>query len=347
MFKFISPITFAVLFLFVITSCTSGKNQFVLSTPHKTQLNKTEIIRLKQVQGEAPDSIQLFFADKQILLSNNSAEISTSDFGTGKYQVTALAFYPNQVVKTTDYVEIFSDKKPAVYSFKIVNEFPHDSKAFTQGLEFYNGFLYETTGRNGESWLRKVDYKTGKVLQQADLDKKYFGEGMTIMNDKVYWLTWQFGKGFIFNLNDFKQEGEFRYKNSLEGWGLTHNDTHIIKTDGSRNIWFLNPTNLEEGFSIQAYTNSVALKMLNEIEWIEGKIYANYWQKPLIAIINPKSGVVEAIIDLTKLTQKIQGEQMLDENDDVLNGIAYDSANKRIFVTGKHWNKLYEIEIVK
>ncbi|MGB0880755.1 MAG: glutaminyl-peptide cyclotransferase, partial [Polaribacter sp.] len=240
-----------------------------------------------------------------------------------------------------------ADKPYETYTFKIVNSYPHDTKAYTQGLEYYKGFLYETTGRKGQSTLRKVDIKTGKVLQKIDLDKKYFGEGMTIVNDKIIWLTWQNKKGFVYDLKTFQQEEEFEYDKSKEGWGLTHNESELIKSDGTHKIWFLDATTKKEKRYIQVYNHKQSIPYLNELEYVNGKIYANYWKNPLIAIINPSSGIVEGIANLSGLKKEMEKTQKLTDEDDVLNGIAYDKASNRIFVTGKNWGKLFEIELIK
>lgn len=330
-----------------LTSCSETGYKFKLDTSKKITLGQKAAISFKQLEGNSVDSVQLYLNGKRLEAKENSITINSADLGVGKHSVTALAFYPKNVKKINNSIEVLADKAPTLYSYKIINEYPHDTKAYTQGLEFHDGFLYETTGRKGQSWLRKVDCKTGKVLQQKDLSDAYFGEGMTIFDDKIYWLTWQAGKGFIYNLNDFEQTGEFKYNKSLQGWGLTHSDTELIKSDGSNKIWFLNPKNQQELRSIQAYTNTMSLQSLNELEWVDGKIYANYWQKPLIAIINPETGVVDGIINLKGLVAEMKKTQKLVDQDDVLNGIAYDAKNKRLFVTGKHWAKLFEIELVK
>lgn len=332
---------------FMLTACSDTGYKFKLTTTQKTTLGENASITFQQIKGKAIDSVQLYLNNKRLTTKNNTVVLNTTDLGVGKHIATALVFYPKKVKKLTNFIEVFANKEPIVYGYKIINEYPHDTKAYTQGLEFYKGFLYETTGRKGQSWLRKVDYKTGKVLQQKDLDKKYFGEGMTVFNNKIFWLTWQAGKGFIYNVSDFKTEGEFKYNKSLQGWGLTHNNRYLIKSDGSNKIWFLNPDNQEEIKNIQAYTNKLSLKKLNELEYVDGKIYANYWQKPLIAIINPDSGTVEGIINLKGLVNEMKKTQNLIDQDDVLNGIAYNSETKRLFVTGKHWGKLFEIELVK
>lgn len=340
--------TFLVLItVFALISCSKTGYKFKINIPKKTVFGEKVPVSVEKIKGDAVDSVQFFVNNKRLSLNNNATTINTADFGVGKHKITALAFVPNKVKKIDSFIEVFANKEPIIYTYKVVNTYPHDTKAYTQGLEYHNGFIYETTGRNGKSWLRKVDYKTGKVLQQENLNEKYFGEGMTILNDKIYWLTWQFGEGFVYNLSDFKQIGNFKYDKSIEGWGLTNNKKYLIKSDGTNKIWFLNPKNQQEVRSIQAYTNKVSLEKLNELEWVEGKIYANYWQKPLIAIINPENGIVDGIINLKGLVTEMKKTQNIVDQDDVLNGIAYDKQNKRLFVTGKHWGKIFEIELVK
>ena len=330
----------------LFTSCNDDY-KFTLEVTKKTKLNSSLTITLKEKNNKPVDNVQFFVNGKQVSAKGNSITINTSEFGVGKHAVSTLAFYPGKTKKTNNSFEVFADEKPAVYTYKIINTYPHDTKAYTQGLEYYNGFLYETTGHYGESTLRKVAIKTGKVLQKIDLDKKYFGEGMTILKDKIYWLTWKAKKGFVYDLATFKQEGEFDYDRSKEGWGLTHNESEFMKSDGSNKIWFLNQDNQKEKRFIQVYTNKVSLKSLNELEWVNGKIYANYWQKPLIAIINPENGSVEGIINLTNLVKEMEKTQRLEAQDDVLNGIAFDAENNRLFVTGKNWGKLFEIKLIK
>ncbi|CAM1335107.1 glutaminyl-peptide cyclotransferase [Tenacibaculum aestuariivivum] len=334
-------------FIISITSCNSSQYKFKLNTSKKNTLGQKATINFEQLTNEKIDSVHLFVNKKRVNKNETNITINTTDFGVGKHIVTALAFYPNKSKKTTNYIEILAKKTPTVYSYKIINTFPHDKEAYTQGLEYKDGFLYETTGRRGESTLRKVDVKTGNIIQKVSLDKKYFGEGMTIFNNKIYWLTWQARKGFIYDLTTFKQTGEFNYNKSNEGWGLTHNDTELIKSDGTNKIWFLNATNQAEKRNIQVYTNKYAIDNLNEIELINGKIYANKWQQNSILIINPKTGVVEGVANLTGLRDIVAKDQNLEPSDDVLNGIAYDKENNRLFVTGKHWGKLFEIELIQ
>jgi glutamine cyclotransferase len=227
------------------------------------------------------------------------------------------------------------------YSYKIKNSWPHDSRAYTQGLIFHDGVLWESTGQYGESSLRKVELKTGKVIKQISVPRNYFAEGMTVFHNKVFQLTWQEHKGFIYDPDTFQKQGEFTYTG--EGWGLTHDDESLIMSDGTDKIRFLDASTLRTTRTISVTDRGEPVHELNELEYIKGEIYANVYQTDRIARIEPKTGKILGWIDLTGLlavTDRTGGE-------DVLNGIAYDSKGRRLFVTGKMWPKLFEIEIVK
>jgi len=333
--------------LLLLTFSCANEYKFSLEKPKKIVINDSVTIKLIEKNDKVVDKIQFYINGKEIASNGNSVTINTSDFGVGKHAINALVFYGGKTKKENGFIEVFAKNKPAIYKYKIINEYPHDKKAYTQGLEYHKGFLYETTGQRGQSTLRKVAIKTGEVLQQISLDKKYFGEGMTIVNNKIIWLTWENKKGFVFNLETFKQEKEFPYNKSKEGWGLTHNETALIKSDGTHKIWFLDKKTLKETSSIQVYTNDRSVNYLNELEFVNGKIYANKYQKNTIAIIDAKTGIVEGLGDLRGLEKEMAKTQKLVADDEVLNGIAYDAENNRLFVTGKHWGKLFEIELVK
>ena len=341
--KYISLIA---LLLIVFTSCNDAY-KFKLTTTKKIVINQVATATLTEVNNKPIDSIQFFVNGKRVASNGNSININTKELGVGKFTITALAFYPEKTKKVNNSIEVLSNIEPSIYSYKLINTYPHDKTSYTQGLEFYNGFLYETTGKKGKSVLRKIALKTGKVLQETKLDAKYFGEGMTILNGNIFWLTWQARKGFIYDLETFKQKGEFAYTWSAEGWGLTNDGTHLIKSDGTHKIWFLDPETQKEKKSIQVYTNKYSLKELNEIEYINGKIYANKWQQNSIVIIDANTGTVEGVANLSGLKKEIEKSQTITDQDEVLNGIAFDKETGRIFVTGKHWGKLFEIELVK
>lgn len=337
------------LYLLILGSFYACKTEyaFVINAPQKIQINKELRVSLTEKNNQPFDSVQFFINNKP--LNNQTAEktISIENYKLGKQTLSALVFYKNKTKKITKPIYFMATTPPKIYTYKIINTYPHDPNAYTQGLEYYNGFLYEGTGRKGKSSIRKVELTTGKVLQKHDLSDKYFGEGITIFNNKLYQLTWQEGVGFVYDLETFKQEKTFSYKKSLEGWGLTHNKTHLIKSDGTERLWFLNPETLEEESYIEVYTNTQKVEKVNELEYINGKIYANRWELNSILIINPNTGHVEGVADLNGLKQIVQQTQNLDERDEVLNGIAYDKEKNRLFVTGKHWNKLFEIEFVE
>lgn len=240
---------------------------------------------------------------------------------------------------------VFNKEAPKIYTYKILNEYPHDITSFTQGLEFYKDTLYEGTGRNNQSKLRKIDYKTGTVYKEIKLDPVYFGEGITVLNDKVYQLTWQKKTGFVYDAHSFKKLSSFQYGESKEGWGLCHDGEKIYKSDGTEKIWTLNAQDLKEESHIEVYTNKAKLQKLNELEFVNDKIYANTWQfeREVAVIVNPHNGAVEGVIDFSGLKDKVTQHTGLD----VLNGIAYNPATETFFVTGKNWDKLFEVDIVE
>jgi len=226
------------------------------------------------------------------------------------------------------------------YGYAVVAEFPHDPNAFTQGLVYEDGVLYEGTGMKGRSSLRRVDLKTGEVLQLYELPDQYFGEGIALFGDKIYQLTWQSHVGFVYDQDTFELLDEFHYP--TEGWGLTHDGERLIMSDGTATLHFLDPETLEEIDSIEVYDDQGPVVRLNELEYIDGQVYANIWQTDRIARISPRTGQVTAWIDLSGLLDRDE----LTQPADVLNGIAYDQENDRLFVTGKLWPKLFEIELV-
>jgi glutamine cyclotransferase len=220
----------------------------------------------------------------------------------------------------------------------VVKSYPHDPKAFTQGLEFFGGYLYESTGRRRQSTLRRVVLETGKVVQSVRLPDESFGEGLTIFHGKIYQLTWLDKFGFIYDLRTFRKLGKFSY--STEGWGLTHDDSSLILSDGTNRLQFIDPTSFQVTKTLEVFAGSEAVTNLNELEFIRGEIWANVWHSDRIARIDPKSGQVTAWIDLSSIARPETREQ-----EDVLNGIAWDSGRQRLFVTGKNWSKVFEIVV--
>ena len=223
-----------------------------------------------------------------------------------------------------------------LYGINVIKSYPHDTAAFTQGLIYLDGHIYEGTGQRGASSLRKVDLESGEVLQQSNLDAQYFGEGITVFGDKIYQLTWTSGDVFVYDKESFALESTLSI--SGEGWGLTHDGTHLIMSDGSNTLRYLDPETLEEVKSVTVTDGGVGVDRLNELEFINGEVWANVWKSPTIVRIDPESGVVNSRIDLSEINQQTG-------MDDVLNGIAYNAATDQVFVTGKNWTELYEIEV--
>ena len=229
-------------------------------------------------------------------------------------------------------------EQPKKYGYEVVNTYAHDPTAFTQGLQLVNGFLYESTGLAGHSTVRKVDLKTGKVLQKSDLGPRYFGEGLTILNNKIYQLTWTTKIGFVYDIDTFKEVGQFHY--DWEGWGMTNDGVNLIISDGSNSLRFVDPERFNVVRTIEVYRQGRPLTELNELEYINGEIYSNIWHEDVIARINPADGKLLGLIDLSGLTKG-----MSLDNEDVLNGIAFDRASNCLLVTGKRWPKLFQIRL--
>lgn len=226
------------------------------------------------------------------------------------------------------------------YGYEVVNVYPHDPGAWTEGLVYEDGFLYESTGLEGHSSLRKVELDTGKVLQEVDLAAQYYGEGIAIYNQKIVQLTWQSHVGFVYDEESFKLLSEFDYP--TEGWGITYDGQRLVMSDGTSTLHFLDPETFKEVGSVQVFDDSGPVDNLNELEYVNGEIYANVWLTDRIAIIEPQTGRVLGWIDLTGLLSAADLSQPVD----VLNGIAYDAQHDRLFVTGKLWPKLFEIKLV-
>lgn len=232
--------------------------------------------------------------------------------------------------------------RPAVpvYDFEVVHRYPHDPAAFTEGLFYLNGFLYESTGLEEHSSIRKVRIDTGAVLQKTDIDAQYFGEGIVNWSDHLISLTWKSHVGFVFDLATLKLQRRFSYAG--EGWALTQDGRQLIMSDGTSQLRFLNPQTLQETRRLEVTLNGRPVPNLNELEWVKGEIYANVWHANWIARIDPGTGEVVGLINLTGI---LNGSNLAEGPDGVLNGIAYDAKGDRLFVTGKNWPTLFEIRL--
>lgn len=240
---------------------------------------------------------------------------------------------------TTQPTATASDQSIPVYSYEVINSWPHDPAAFTQGLVFHDGKLYESTGHYGSSSLRKLDLNKGEILKRVAVSAQCFAEGLAIFKGKIYQLTWEEHKAFIYDLKSFRLESELPYEG--EGWGLTHDDHQLIMSDGTNQIRFVDPVTFKTTRMITVTDNGAPVTSLNELEYIKGEIYANIWKSDRIVRIDPRDGKILGWIDLTGLYPAVDRPN----SEDVLNGIAYDEKDDRLLVTGKRWPRIFEIRL--
>jgi len=339
--------------LFIFTACNSQKQagslRFLNLEPGNIALGDTLTLKLDVPAERATDSVLYFVNDQLIQKStgNEAVYFDSSTLSFGPQQLRAQHFEKGEVQEASLMITVVSNQAPEQYSFSVVNTFPHDPEAFTQGLEFSDGVLYESTGEYGHSTLRKVELSTGKVIQQVKLPDNQFGEGLTLVDDKIVQLTWREGRGLVYDKSSFEKVQEFNYQASREGWGICYDGEKLIKSDGSNRLYFLDKNTFQEtGKFLEVYDHNGPVDELNELEYIDGKIFANVYLTDKIIIIDPSNGKVEGELNLIGLLP--QKDQQPDQvlNGWVLNGIAYDRQQKRMFVTGKKWNTLFEIKMI-
>jgi glutamine cyclotransferase len=301
-------------------------------------------VKTKLRNGEI-DNIKLYYED-ELIKESSDLEFRAENVvlkNVGRNTFRAVAMKTDSVSNTRVIsVNVVSDIEPQQFTYKTINNFPHNNSFYTQGLEFHQGFLYEGTGENGSSGLFKIDLKSGNSLQEYLLDEKYFGEGITILNDKIYQLTYRAQKGFVYNLSDFALIDSFQFK-SQQGWGLTNDGKNLIMSNGSHEIIWLDPENYSEIKRIQVANNKGIINNINELEYIDGKLFANIYTTEMIIEIDPETGKVLSEINMNGILNLYQkpGAKI-----DYMNGIAWDAENDRLFVTGKWWPRVFEIELV-
>src|SRR5690554_6298276 len=331
---------------FALFSCEDDSPKFRIDTSILKQHHKTdESISLGIIneKNKKVDSIVYYFDNKRIT-SVQGAEKVNYDLKNekfGKKSIKGLVFFDGKTEEVLTTIEVVSNIEPKLLNYEIVNTYNHDIGAYTQGLEFYNGILYESTGQYGKSSIRKTEVNTGKVTSKVNLENRFFGEGITILNNKLYQLTWREKKGFIYNPETLEKIDEFEYFKNIEGWGLCNDGKNIYFSDGTETIYILDPETMQQVDYINVYTALTKIPGVNEMEWVNGKIFANIYTRDAVAIIDPKTGAVENVIDLSALKSKVTQHGELD----VLNGIAYNSETNTIFVTGKNWDQMFEIRI--
>lgn len=311
------PIIFLLIASVLLAACNSGNGSDEMPIPTATQ--PTATTSSSPPAGGSP-------------AATGTPTEPASPAATAPAMATAAAS-PTRPATTSE--------TPPVYGYRIVNTYPHDPRAFTQGLDIADGVLYEGTGLNGFSSLRRVELATGEVLQQVDLAEEYFGEGIVVLGDRIYQITWQSQAAFVYDRETFEVIETHSYP--TDGWGLTSDGERLIMSDGSNILFFRDPETFAETRRVEVLDGGAPVTRLNELEWVNGEVWANVWQTDLIARIDPATGAAIGWIDLSGLLQP--GDRG-DADVDVLNGIAVDEATGRIFVTGKFWPALYEIELV-
>jgi glutamine cyclotransferase len=296
---------------------------------------------LQNKENKTIDSVVYYINEKRVgsVKGNEKLPFALKNQKLGNQTIKALVYFEGKSIDILSSFSIYASNEPKILNYKIINTYPHDINAYTQGFEFYNGLLLEGTGQYKESTLRKTDYKTGKITEQIKLEDKYFGEGITVLKDKIYQLTWKEKTGFIYDAKTFKLEKTFSFE--TEGWGITNDGEKLYMSDGSEKIYTLDPVTLKVIDFISVYTAGSKIESINEMEWINGKIWANVYQKDVIAVINPKTGAVENVINCAELKSKVTQHPEID----YFNGIAYNPSTKTYFVTGKNWDKTFEIKI--
>lgn len=272
-------------------------------------------------------------------LATTFFKISLHEIRPGKYQVLPIQSTPAWTGQTPPLSPIVEHRAPLL-EVRVLRRYPHDPNAFTQGLIFANGFLYESTGLNGSSSLRQVELQTGRVLKQYNLPFQYFAEGLTQWQGSLIQLTWKSGKGFVYNLKSFAVEREFSYDG--EGWGLTNDGKSLIMSNGTEELIFLDPQTLARQRSLRVLDRGEPVRLLNELEYINGEIFANIWQDDFIAVISPSTGEVTGWMDMSALREELPPGCSAE----ALNGIAFDAEKSRVFVTGKLWPFVFEIEVI-
>jgi len=289
------------------------------------------------------DSIQVFLGGtlKQTLLDKLETTLSSEGLPTGITGLRTRVFLSGD--KTENHsrqITFLSDVEPVEYGYRVVNEYPHDPEAYTQGIQYADGWLFEGTGNYGHSSLRRVELETGEIRQIRNLDDSVFGEGITVFGDRIYQLTYRSQMGFVYDKESFEEIRKIYYQNR-EGWGLTHNEEDLIMSDGSNVIYFIDPEMFTVNRQIEVYHDRGPAEDLNELEYIHGKIWANRYYTDEIVIIDPRSGKVEGRVNLKGILPAHERESTTN----VLNGIAWDEEGDRVFVTGKYWPRLFEIRL--
>jgi glutamine cyclotransferase len=296
-----------------------------------------------------PDSVVYAIDSVRMGSKKDTTAISfkTDTMPLGARLITARVYQSGKTQDISTNIVLMAAKAPEEYTYKVEKVYPHDTSAYTEGLLYKDGFLYESTGNPGHSDLRRVNLETGKVVQSAKIDPKVFGEGSAIVGNKIVMLTYTEKIGYVFDKNTFKLLSTFNNNVGVEGWGMTYDGKKLYMDDKTNRIWFLDQDNYHQIGFIDVYDDKKAIDSVNELEYIDGKIYANVYTTDTILVINPKTGAVLQRVDMKGLWPEKDRPVNFDYTNNVLNGIAWDEKGQRLFVTGKKWPHLYQVKFVK
>ncbi|WP_242528092.1 glutaminyl-peptide cyclotransferase [Allomuricauda sp. CAU 1633] len=345
MVKLLSISGFLLFFLGCGGEADPSKHFSIQLEEKNPQQNQKVGVTLKNKKDIEISEVHYYMDGQELPLEDGKLVLNVPTLGSKV--LTAKFNIEDQPVEIEEKLRLLAPSAPEIYTYDIINTYPHDPTAYTQGLEFNNGMLYESTGKRGASTVRKVNYETGEVLQKIDMENTVFGEGITILNNQLYQLTWQSGMGYVYNPENLEQIKTFTYGESREGWGLCNDGEKLYKSDGTEKIWFLDPETLQEQGHIETVTNKSIFNKANELEYVNGKIYANVYQKESMMIIDATSGAIEGVVNFGGLKSKVNRGPEWDDTNSVLNGVAYNKEKETLFVTGKNWDKLFEVKIRK
>lgn len=332
------------LFFFVLFSffaCTEKGKQFSVTSSYKKTIYSGDSLSfdISSQKDRTPDSVVVLADGKSFCFYNTKQCVfQTEGLQMGEKTLTFHVYYKGKKETNLRSIRILSDIVPAKLQYEVLASYPHDHDAYTQGLQYENGYLYESAGLYGESSLRYVDLKTGKSIRKKEIDSMYFAEGLTIVGDSLFQLTWRENMGFVYNKNTFEQIGAFTIP--TEGWGMCYDGKFLIVSDGSEYLYFYDPKSLTLHHKIAVFDNLGAISRLNELEYVEGFIYANIYTTDKIIKINPSNGKVATEIDFSGLLPAQYSEDV-----DVLNGIAWNPTNDHFYITGKLWPRLFEVRL--
>jgi glutamine cyclotransferase len=335
------------------TATTDGVNavDITLFSPGAYNYSGGDTIKMmaKYPSSLKVDSVVYLWDSIRIGSVKDSSYISipTTDIPLGTKSLTAKVYQGGKSQDVTTTIYLKAGKAPEMLTYKVIRKFPHDTSAYTEGLLYQDGYLYESTGNKGQSDIRKVDLETGKVLQRTKLDDKYFGEGSAIVGDKIVMFTYKDKVGFVFDKKTLKQISQFNNNVGIEGWGATFDGTKLYLDDSSNRIWLLDKDDYHQTGFIDVFDFRGPVEQINELEYIDGKIYANIYTYDTIIVIDPKTGAVLQSVNMSGLYPNKDRPAGFDGENNVLNGIAWDAKGKRLFVTGKKWPWLYQVEFVR